>query len=135
MGTVLRLSLLLLVVLAMASVVVGCGDDDGEENGGSGDGGNGDPGPVSYQDDVQPIFDNSCTVCHGSSGGLSLDSYADLMAGGNSGDAVVAEDADNSLLVQVIEGTVTPQMPPGGSLSDSDISTIREWIDDGALDN
>jgi hypothetical protein len=113
------------------------GDDDaGVDNdaGGDSDAG-GEPGAVSYQSDVQPVFDASCAGCHGSSGQLSLASYDDLMLGGVTGAAVEPGNADDSLLVQRIEGTVTPQMPLGGSLEAGEITTIRTWIDEGAKDN
>lgn len=86
--------------------------------------------------DVSPIFNAYCVNCHGGSGGLDLDRYDDVLEGGNSGPAVIPGDADNSLLVQVLEGTSTTisQMPPGGSLSNNNIHTIRRWIDDGALE-
>ena len=49
------------------------------------------PGPgggtVSYQSDLQPLFDDTCVVCHGSAGGLDLSSRDALLLGGNSGAA------------------------------------------------
>ena len=149
----LRFGLLMLVILAMVSISgVACdGDSNDEENGdddagvdsdagGDSDAGSdsdagGEPGAVSYQSDVQSIFDASCTLCHGSSGQLSLASYNSLMQGGVTGAAVEPGNADDSLLVQRIEGTVGDQMPLGGSLETGEITTIRTWIDEGAKDN
>ena len=48
---------------------------------------------VDYASQIQPIFDQNCTSCHGSSGGLRLTSYEDLMSGGNSGSSIIAGDA------------------------------------------
>jgi len=95
---------------------------------------------TSYTDSIQPIFNNNCAgvSCHigGSGGGLQLDSYVLLIAGGNSGEVVIAGDPDNSILLRLINGTETPFMPLGGSqLSESDIQLISDWIDQGALDN
>lgn len=90
---------------------------------------------VDYSSQLQPIFNQNCTNCHGSSGGLNLTSYAELMNGGNSGAVVKAADAANSLLVQRIEGTITPTMPKGAdALSDSNISLIKQWINEGAME-
>ena len=67
---------------------------------------------VDYESQIQTIFNNNCTSCHvyGHNSGLNLTSYAGVMAGGNSGAAVVAGDHANSLLWQkVSDGTM-----PGG---------------------
>lgn len=95
---------------------------------------------VSYANQVQPIFNGNCTGCHGSSGGLNLSSYTQLMnsAGSNySGRIVVAGDANASGLVDKIE--VNPdfpqRMPVGGTLSNEEIEIIRVWINEGAQNN
>lgn len=95
---------------------------------------------VSYANQVQPIFNGNCTGCHGSSGGLNLSSYAQLMnsAGSNySGRIVVAGNANASGLVDKIE--VNPdfpqRMPIGGSLTNEEIEIIRVWINEGAQNN
>ena len=88
---------------------------------------------VDYNSQIQTIFNEKCTGCHGGSGGLTLSSYDELMKGGNSGAVIKAGDAPNSLLIQRIEGSVTPQMPQGGdALVDSVISLIKKWINEGA---
>ena len=91
---------------------------------------------VDYNSQIQTIFNEKCKSCHGGSGGLILSSYDELMKGGNSGAVIKAGDASNSLLIQRIEGSVTPQMPKGGdALSDSVISLIKKWISEGAAEN
>ncbi|MEW6651780.1 MAG: c-type cytochrome domain-containing protein [Chloroflexota bacterium] len=40
------------------------------------------------------MFALHCGLCHGEMGGLALDSYSGLMAGGRSGSAVVAGNPD-----------------------------------------
>ncbi len=90
---------------------------------------------VDYNSQIQTIFNDKCTSCHGGSGGLNLSSYDELMKGGNSGAVIKAGDASNSLLIQRIDGSVTPQMPQGGdAFSDSVISLIKKWINEGALE-
>ena len=44
---------------------------------------------------------------------------------------------NNSYLVQKLEGTATTggRMPPSGALPAADITTIRQWITDGAIDD
>ncbi len=95
---------------------------------------------VSYASDVQPIFNRSCAGCHGASGGVGLTSYSALMSsvGNNYGNNVVVPgNADASGLVDKIEPN--PQhgsrMPTNGSLTITEIQTIRAWINEGAQNN
>ena len=97
---------------------------------------------VSYSAQIQPVFTTNCAVsgCHmgpAPAGGLRLMSYNHLIAGGNSGDAIVPFEPDSSRLVKRIEGTISPRMPANGPpyLPDSTIQLIRTWIAQGAMDN
>jgi len=92
---------------------------------------------VSYSATVQPVWNSNCAGCHGSSGGLSLTSYTNLMAGTSSnGPVVVAGDGANSLIIQRMKGQVGSLMPMGGpALSAATIEAIETWINQGALDN
>ena len=86
---------------------------------------------VDYQIQIQSIFDQNCTNCHGASGGLALGSYDELMSGGNSGDVVIPGDYLNSILWQRID---SGDMPPGGEISSSQMELIEDWISQGALE-
>ena len=69
---------------------------------------------VDYQAEIQPIFNANCMGCHegGYSGGLQLGSYSELMAGGNSGNTVVAGDHSSSnLWIRVDNGSMPPNSP------------------------
>lgn len=96
---------------------------------------------VSYTNDVQPIFNGTCTGCHGSSGGVNLTSFSKLMGsnGNNYGDdLVVPNNADESGLVDKLEPSPDhgSRMPIGGSpLTSTQIQTIRTWINEGASNN
>lgn len=91
------------------------------------------PAGPSFSSEVQPILQANCTRCHGGSGGLSLNSYAAVMAGGVNGPVIVPGDAANSRLVQYIS---SGRMPRGGQhLLDQDIQTITDWVNSGAPDN
>ena len=89
---------------------------------------------VDYSSTIQPIFDNHCIGCHGSSAGLDLSSYQALMAGGDNGPSVIPNDAAGSILIEKINPNPTfgEQM---GNLSQSTINKISTWIDLGALEN
>lgn len=91
---------------------------------------------VSFATDIQPIFNNDCIACH--NGTLDPDlregfSY-DFMTITDPG-LIVPNDADGSELYQRLFGIGGGLMPPGGSLSDIDISLIEAWINQGALNN
>ena len=71
-------------------VVDNCGITDGDNS-----------SCVNYSTEIQIIFDSKCLSCHGSSGGLSLASWDDLMSGENSnGPLVIPEDILNSKLIE-----------------------------------
>lgn len=119
--------LLLLIPLAACSSDPAPPPDDG--------GGNGGP-TVSFALDIQPILTQDCIICHGGAGGLSVDTYAGLMAGGNSGPVVVAGDPDQSLLIRRLEGTLPPTMPLNAPpLTAPEIDRAKQWILEGALNN
>ncbi len=133
-----NLNLLMLVSLITAGLA--CSDNTENLITGPDDGGDEPAGEVSYSSDVQPIFNGSCTSCHGSSGNVSLSSYSALInsVGNNYGsNLVVAGNAAGSGLVDKIEPNPDhgSRMPVGGSLTNSEIQTIRTWINEGAKNN
>ena len=94
--------------------------------------GNGSTCNISYSLTIQPIFTANCTSCHGSSGGLTLTSYSDLM--GN--DVVDPDNSMTSKLIQRLKGTSGTQMPENQDpLDEATINLIETWINEGALDN
>ena len=84
-------------------------------------------------EDVLPIFETSCTFCHGpdlQESQLRLDSEAFALQGGVSGEAVTPGDAESSLLVHRLTGVAEPSMPMGGEpLSAEELALIRAWIE------
>ena len=93
---------------------------------------------VDYESQIQTIFNNNCTSCHiyGHTSGLNLTMYSGTMTGGNSDSTIVAGDHANSELYNriTLPETANGDMPPTGSLSQSDIDLIAQWIDEGALE-
>ncbi len=99
---------------------------------------------VSFKEDVLPIFKGRCVECHAPGGkgfeasGLDLQTYAGLMKGTKFGPMVIAGDPGGSSLMALLDWRVAPQirMPHGTKkLSTCDRDAIREWIQEGALDN
>lgn len=143
-------------VLMVVAVFAACGGDsptDPDPDPGPGTGGTGGrtvKDNPSFASDVVEIFvRRGCTEvgCHGSAqGGLTLSatasvSYANLVnvTSPASGEVrVIPGDAQNSYLVKKLEGrqSVGAQMPLGGAaLDNTDLTNIRRWIDQGALNN
>jgi cytochrome c553 len=84
---------------------------------------------MSFNADIQPIFNANCTTCHSgtnSSGSQNLSNYAG-----------VVKAIDNGKLIGVItHASGFPAMPQGAAkLSDCTISKISAWINQGQLNN
>lgn len=93
---------------------------------------------VTYDDQVLPLFQQSCLNCHNpdkTKGGLDLSTYSGAMKGGSGGK--IAEPGDlNSKLIAVCLQTVTPKMPPeGDKLGAAQISILKGWVEGGLLEN
>jgi len=95
------------------------------------------PSVPSFSKDVLPIFQQSCTMCHGTFGGWDASSYETVMNSGDNAPVVNPGDVEGSLLAQKILGSQTEGslMPPGGKMSEDKIQTILDWIAAGAPNN
>ena len=116
------------------------------------------PGPItgqaiSFADDIQPIFDELCIGCHVTGGFADQSGIALKLVAGQSFNLLVNQksvqdpsltlvipgDSANSLLFQ----KTSQNMPPVGStmpligrrLTSTELALVRDWIDQGALDN
>jgi mono/diheme cytochrome c family protein len=93
-------------------------------------------GPISFASDILPIFQSRCINCHGgdrTEKGLDLKSYASLMNGSERGPVLVAGDAANSSLVNLISSGKMPKRGP--KLTPEQVQLIIDWINQGALNN
>ncbi len=86
-----------------------------------------------FERDVRPILKTHCFQCHGEEdkreGGLDGRLVRHLLAGGESGPAIVAGKPNDSLLWNRIE---SEEMPPRGKLSRAEKKVLHDWIDQGA---
>ncbi len=93
---------------------------------------------VSFAREIAPILMDNCSGCHiagrRGSGGLRMDTFAQLLRGGDSGAVVMGGDASASLLVKKLRGESGQRMPAGGRppLSPEQIQLISTWIGEGA---
>jgi cytochrome b subunit of formate dehydrogenase/mono/diheme cytochrome c family protein len=88
--------------------------------------------PFSWRGRFEGLFRDRCGSCHGitSVGGLSLASYQQALAGGNSGPGIVAGNPQASLIVMVQQESEHP-----GQLSQEEIEQVIAWILAGAPEN
>lgn len=95
--------------------------------------------PTFYSRQIQPIFDEHCTVCHGESkqkGKLRLDSYELLMRGGKHGPVIAPGNPGKSELFRriTLPSSDDDFMPAQGKppLPANEIKLIQIWIAGGA---
>lgn len=89
-----------------------------------------------FEKSVRPLLAARCLECHGAteqSAGLRLDSRAAILAGGDTGPAIVPGKPEKSLLITAVHyGDDSPQMPPKGKLSEEQIAALTTWVKLGA---
>lgn len=87
--------------------------------------------PVSFSEQVEPIFQNKCVGCHSSTNPvLTTGSAYNSLVNGN---YVNTSDPESSILYQ----KVSSGDHPGGnnSLSATELALILKWIEEGAENN
>jgi hypothetical protein len=92
--------------------------------------------PVDFAHDVVPILRKHCGQCHlgdKHEGGLSLNTRASLLKGGESGPAAVALKSGQSELVRRIRSADEADMmpPKGPRMPEADLALLVRWIDEG----
>jgi hypothetical protein len=87
-------------------------------------------GPLTYEGMIRGLFEARCASCHSTGGiaGLDVTTYAGLMQGGNSGQAIIPGDSAASLLIQKQTGS---QNHFGQFLPD-EVQQMMDWINAGA---
>ena len=89
----------------------------------------------SYISDVQPIFKNYCSGCHGHNNALSaksvrgvlLTDYNELMLGGLNGKFIKPGRSEDSRIFDFVNGE-----EHFSTVSDLEIDVLKRWIDGGA---
>jgi hypothetical protein len=96
-------------------------------------------GHIDFARDIQPILADKCLSCHASDkkkSGLSLDSRADALKGGdNYSPAIKPGQSAQSPLIHLVAGLVPDMLMPkkGDALTAQQIGIFRAWIDQGAV--
>lgn len=93
-------------------------------------------GTALFEKTIGPALKAHCLECHGGEktrAGLNVATREFLLAGGDSGAAVVPGEAAASLLLTLIRHDEEPTMPPKkAKLPDALIADFEKWIDLGA---
>jgi len=84
-----------------------------------------DTNSFAFSENISPVLNKYCVACHSTSNpqaGVILSDYEH-----------VTQYIDNGSLEGSIKGSPGfNQMPPGGSISDCEITQIENWINNGA---
>jgi WD40 repeat protein len=96
--------------------------------------------PPSYARHVKPFLARYCLECHNGDrlkGGLNLETFKGLQAGGEKGPVFVAGKPDDSRMVLMVEGKAKPHMPPRKARQPhpDELGLLRAWIAAGARDD
>jgi WD40 repeat protein len=91
----------------------------------------------SFERDVAPFLRTYCAGCHAGAdpeGGLSVETFAALRAGGSAGDPLGPGDAAAALVLARLAAVGDDHMPPAGQPQPSaaEIALLQAWIAAGA---
>lgn len=93
---------------------------------------------VSFARDIAPILIENCKGCHiagrQAQANFRMDTFAQLLRGGDAGKVIVSEKPADSLIVKKLKGEGGGQRMPAGRppLSPEKIELISTWISEGA---
>ncbi len=92
---------------------------------------------VLFSRDIAPVIADNCMGCHGTQnnppGRLRLNTFKELLIGGDSGLCVMPGKGADSLIVKKLKGTAGDRMPRcKPPLSDAVIAKFEKWIQLGA---
>ncbi|WP_437190887.1 c-type cytochrome domain-containing protein [Planctomicrobium sp. SH527] len=90
---------------------------------------------VKFTRDIAPWMANLCLNCHNGnrkSGGLSVETYFDIMKGGESGEVVIPGDHENSRFFRLVGGLELPRMPQGQArITRKNYEDMKKWFEEG----
>lgn len=90
-----------------------------------------------FERKIRPLLSEHCYSCHSSKaktvhGGLRLDSFQGLHAGGDIGPVISQDKPTESSLLSAVKYDGDIQMPPKGKLSEVDLALLTKWVEMGA---
>ncbi|HET6422719.1 MAG TPA: c-type cytochrome domain-containing protein [Planctomycetaceae bacterium] len=88
---------------------------------------------VSFAKQVAPVFAQRCVACHNArtaKGRFNLETFANMMKGGESGPSIVpGKGGDSNLCIEIESGSMPKDADP---LTPEQIAVVKKWIDLGA---
>ena len=101
-----------------------------------------DPEAAFFAAAIQPVFNRTCTACHGAEkqkAEMRLDSYEAVIKGGDTGSPIVAGKPDESLMIKRLSLPLDDDdhMPPKDKPqpTEKEIKLLKFWIAQGADQN
>lgn len=94
---------------------------------------------VSFTKDIAPFMANLCVGCHSGNnprGGLSLETFYDMMKGGVSGHVVLpGKPKEDSRLFRLTGGLENPRMPNNNQtrITKKNYEDLKKWFDEGCV--
>lgn len=94
---------------------------------------------VSFTKDIAPFMANLCVGCHSGNnprGGLSLETFYDMMKGGVSGHVVLpGKPKEDSRLFRLTGGLENPRMPNNNQtrITRKNYEDLKKWFDEGCV--
>ena len=90
-----------------------------------------------FENKIRPILVDHCYQCHSPGGesleaGFNLATRKSLIAGGDTGPAIVPGDSKASLLIDAVNYRGFYEMPPNSKLPAEKIRLLEQWVDRGA---
>lgn len=94
-------------------------------------------GAIDFRRDVYPILQQHCIRCHqgvAAKANLQMMNRASLIAGGDSGPAIIPGNGNESLLIDLVTSADPERVMPakGERLAAAQVQMLRSWIDQGA---
>lgn len=91
-----------------------------------------------FETKIRPVLVKQCYECHSQGakklgGKLLLDAPSEMIAGGESGPALIPGKPDESLIIKAVRYE-DPEMPPKQKLPEQVVSDFVEWVKMGAPD-
>jgi len=90
---------------------------------------------VSFTRDIAPWMANLCLGCHNTQrkqGGLSVETFFDIMKGGESGEVILPGNHEESRFFRLVGGLELPRMPANQArLTRKNYEDMKKWFEEG----
>ncbi len=90
---------------------------------------------VSFTRDIAPWMATLCLNCHNANrktSGLSMETFFDIMKGGDSGEVIIPGDHEGSRLFRLTGGLELPRMPANQArLTRKNYDDLKKWFEEG----